>query len=144
MFIALHDEKRGPIGSTFPGYMITGGNATVYVSDMDRAIDFYVNLLGLKLGRRFGNHWAQIEVGQSLVIGLHPRSEKGPQPGTSGAISIGLLIDEPIDVIVQRLARKGVRFRGPIVRDEEAGIALAFFGDQDGNDLYLCQVTRSW
>ncbi len=124
--------------------MITGGNATVYVSDMDRAIDFYVNLLGLKLGQRFGNHWAQIEVGQSLVIGLHPRSEKGPQPGTSGAISIGLLIDEPIDDIVQRLGSKGVRFRGPIVPDEEAGIALAFFGDQDGNDLYLCQVTRSW
>ena len=53
--------------------MITGGNATVYVSDMDRAVDFYVNLLGLKLGQRFGNHWAQIEVGQSLVIGLHPK-----------------------------------------------------------------------
>jgi len=124
--------------------MITGGNATVYVSEMDRAVDFYVNLLGLKLGQRFGNHWAQIEAGQSLVIGLHPKSEKGPPPGTRGAISIGLLIDEPIDQVVQRLVAKGVRFRGPVVQDEEAGIAFAFFGDQDGNDLYLCQVTRSW
>ena len=26
--------------------MITGGNATVCVSDMDRAVTFYVNLLG--------------------------------------------------------------------------------------------------
>jgi len=124
--------------------MITGGNATVYVSDMDRAVDFYVNLLGLKLGQRFGNHWAQIEVGQSLVIGLHPKSEKGPQPGARGAISIGLLIDEPIDEVVRRLSRNGVRFRGPVVQDEEAGIALGLFGDQDGNDLYLCEVTRSW
>ena len=131
---------RGNLSMT----MITGGNATVYVSDMDRAVDFYVNVLGLKLGQRFGNHWAQIEIGQSLVIGLHPRSEKGPQPGTSGAISIGLMIDEPIDQVVQLLSAKGVSFRGPVVRDKEAGIALAFFGDQDGNDLYLCQITASW
>jgi catechol 2,3-dioxygenase-like lactoylglutathione lyase family enzyme len=124
--------------------MITGGNATVYVSDMDRAVDFYVNLLGLKLGQRFGNHWAQIEVGHDLVIGLHPKSEKAPVPGTSGAISIGLTIDEPIDQVVQRLSAKGDRFRGPVVQDEKAGIALAFLGDQDGNDLYLCQVTGSW
>lgn len=86
--------------------MITGGNATVYVSDMDRAVDFYVTVLGLKLGQRFGNHWAQIEVGQSLVIGLHPKSEKGPAPGTSGSISIGLLTDEPIEQVVQRLSAK--------------------------------------
>jgi len=58
--------------------MITGGNATVYVSDMNRAVDFYVGLLGLKLAERFGNHWAQIEAGKSLVIGLHPKSEKAP------------------------------------------------------------------
>ena len=123
--------------------MITGGNATVYVSDMNRAVDFYVGLLGLKLAERFGNHWAQIEAGRSLVIGLHPKSEKALPPGTSGAISIGLLIDEPIDQVVQRLGGRGVVFRGPIVKDEEAGIAFAFFGDQDGNDLYLCQVTSS-
>ena len=124
--------------------MITGGNATVFVSDMDRAVAFYVDILGLKLAQRFGNHWAQIEVGRELVIGLHPKSEKAPPPGSSGAISIGLTIDEPIDQVVQRLAEKGVRFRGPVVQDEQAGIALAFFGDQDGNDLYLCQVTKSW
>jgi len=124
--------------------MITGGIATVYVSDMDRAVDFYVKLLGLKLRQRFGNHWAEIEAGQSLVIGLHPQSVKGPPPGTKGAISIGLTIDEPIDQVTQRLGERGVKFRGPVVKDEEAGIAFAFFGDQDGNDLYLCQVTSSW
>ena len=123
--------------------MITGGNATVYVSDMDRAVAFYVNLLGLKLGRRSGNYWAEVEAGQGLVIGLHPKSEAAPQPGTSGAISIGLLIDEPIDQVVRRLGGQGVHFRGPVVQDEKAGIALAFFGDQDGNDLYFCQMTRS-
>ncbi len=124
--------------------MITGGNATVYVSDMDRAVAFYVETLGLKLQQRAGNHWAQIQAGPSLTIGLHPKSAHGPAPGTSGAISIGLTIDEPMEKAVEVLTTKGVRFRGPIVKDEEGGIALAYFGDPDGNDLYLCQVTRSW
>jgi catechol 2,3-dioxygenase-like lactoylglutathione lyase family enzyme len=124
--------------------MITGGNVTVYVSDMDRAVAFYVNQLGLKLSQRFGNHWAEIKVGDCLVIGLHPKSDKGPAPGTRGAMSIGLTVDEPIDQVVERLSANGVQFRGPVVRDEKAGLSLAFLGDQDGNDLYLCEVTKAW
>jgi len=124
--------------------MITGGNVTVYVSDMDRAVAFYVDLLGLKLGQRFGNHWAEIHVGETLVIGLHPKTDKGPAPGTRGAMSIGLTIDEPIDQVVQRLGAKGVRFHGPVVRDEKAGLSFAFLGDQDGNGIYLCEVAKSW
>jgi catechol 2,3-dioxygenase-like lactoylglutathione lyase family enzyme len=124
--------------------MITGGNATIYVSDMDRAVRFYVDVLGLKLARRYGNHWAEIQAGPSLVLGLHPRSDKGPQPGTSGSISIGLTIDEPIDDLVASLTTQGVRFRGPVVQDANGGLSLAFFGDPDGNDLYLCQLTRAW
>jgi len=124
--------------------MITGGNATVYVSDMDRAVTFYAETLGLTLKQRWGNHWAAIQAGAGLSIGLHPKSDRAPAPGTRGAISIGLSIDEPIEEAVRRLAAAGVRFRGPVVQDEEAGIALAFFGDPDGNDLYLCQVTRAY
>jgi len=121
--------------------MITGGYATVYITDMDRAVAFYVDVLALKLEQRFGNHWAEVRAGDNLLIGLHPKTDHAPAPGTSGAISIGLAINEAIDGVVRRLSAKGVRFRGPVVRDEKAGIALAFFGDQDGNDLYLCQMT---
>jgi len=124
--------------------MFTGGNVTVYVSDMDRAVSFYVDQLGLKLGQRFGNHWAEIRVGETLVIGLHPKSDMAPPPGTRGAMSIGLTVDEPIDQVVERLRAKGVPFRGPVVRDEKAGLSFAFLGDPDGNDIYLCEVTKSW
>lgn len=123
--------------------MITGGNATIFVSDMSRAVTFYVDVLGLTLARRFGDHWAEIQVGSSLVLGLHPRSENAPPPGTCGSISVGLNVEEPIDDVVARLQALGVRFRGPVVRDAEGGVALAFFGDPDGNDLYLCQVENS-
>ena len=90
--------------------MVTGGNATVYVSNMDVAVRFYSEILGLKLINRYGNFWATVRAGESLTLGLHPRSEKWPAPGTKGSIQIGLEIDEPIDQAVQRLTSAGVKF----------------------------------
>ena len=53
--------------------MFSNGNATIFVSDMDRSVNFYTKILGLKLAQRFGNHWASVEAGK-LTIGLHPAS----------------------------------------------------------------------
>ena len=36
-------------------------NVTVMVADMERSIQFYTQALGLPLGFRAGNEWAQIE-----------------------------------------------------------------------------------
>src|SRR5262245_19357527 len=121
--------------------MVTGGNATVIVSDMDRAVRFYTEALGLKLTNRFGNHWATVDAGKGLTIGLHPASGNYPPPGTRGAIMLGLEIDESIDVAVRRLAKHGVSITSPIVR-AEAG-AFACFEDPDGNAIYLWEVNPS-
>ena len=60
--------------------MITGGTATIYVSNMDNAIRFYTEVLGLKLTNRFANHWATVQAGKTLVIGLHPWSRSTHRP----------------------------------------------------------------
>ena len=60
--------------------MVTGGNATIIVSNMDRAVQFYTEVLGLKLTNRFGDHWATVDAGKGLTIGLHPPSNKYPHP----------------------------------------------------------------
>ena len=72
--------------------MLYGGNATVYVSNMDQAVRFYTEVLGLELTNRFGNHWATVRAGKSLVIGLHPWKESAPAPGTKGSVQIGLVL----------------------------------------------------
>lgn len=120
--------------------MVTGGNATVMVSDMDRAVHFYTEVLGLKLTNRFGDHWATVEAGKGLTIGLHPASPKYPAPGTKGGMMLGMEIDEPIEQAVTRLTGKGVRMSGPIVRDEPG--AFVSFEDPDGNPIYLWEVNR--
>lgn len=117
--------------------MLRTAVATVYVSDMDRAVRFYTELLGLRLMRRVGNEWAEVDAGGGFTIGLHPHhgNPHTPPPGAHGSISIGFELNEPLDEVVAALKSRGARFHGPIVNDDP--VRLAFFGDPDGNALYL-------
>ena len=116
--------------------MIHGGNATIYVSNMDDAIRFYTEVLGLKLTNRYGDHWATVQAGKSLLIGLHPWKQNVPKPGTNGSVQIGLVLspDVPIDAYAERLRRHGVKVSGII--ESEAGNYINFV-DQDGNPIYV-------
>ena len=120
--------------------MISGGNATVLVSNMDRAIRFYTDVLGLRLLNRFGDHWATVSAGTGLTIGLHPASEKYAAPGTKGGIMVGLEIDEPIEALMAQLKDKGVQFTGAVV--EETAGKFIHLEDPDGNEMYLWEVRR--
>ena len=117
--------------------MIKSGSVNVYVSDLNRAIKFYTDTLDMKLVFNAAGHYAQIAAGGGLMIGLHPASPKAPKPGTRGAISIGFAPDRPIDQAVAELTKRGVAFQGPIMEDPP--VRLAFFGDPDGNELYLVE-----
>jgi catechol 2,3-dioxygenase-like lactoylglutathione lyase family enzyme len=121
--------------------MIQSITATIYVSDMDRAVDFYTQILGLPLAGRWGNEFASIDLGKGVAIGLHPsKSPHSPKPGTGGAIQIGFAVDRPLDEVVNELQSRGVVFRGPIVDDGQ--VKIASFGDPDGNALYLAEVIK--
>jgi catechol 2,3-dioxygenase-like lactoylglutathione lyase family enzyme len=118
--------------------MIAGGNATVFVSNMDKAVHFYTEVLGLRLAERYGDHWATVDAGRGFTIGLHPASPKYPAPGTKGGMALGLEVDSPIEGVVQKLKGKGVRFTGEIIR-EQAG-SFAHLEDSDGTSIYLWET----
>ena len=120
--------------------VIRGGNATIFVADMDRAVSFYTETLGLRLTFRAGNHWASIDAGDGFQLGLHPAGPGSAAAGTRGAITVGLAVDESIEDVVARLQRLGVGFRGPV--DDEGQLKLAYFTDPDGNELYLAEARR--
>ena len=121
--------------------MIQGGIATVMVSNFDRAVDFYSNTLNLKLVCRAGNEWAEVDAG-GFKIGLHLEGH-GPKAGTPGAVSIGFNLTVSIEKAVAALKDRGVIFRGDILDNEKDPVKLAFFGDPDGNSLYLCEQKKS-
>jgi len=121
--------------------MFSGGNVTVYVANMDRAVRFYSETLGLKLAYRFGDHWASIEAGTGLTIGLHPASKENTA-GRKGSMAIGLQLKGSIRDAVSTLTAKGVRFQGEVVNEGKAGSFIGF-EDPDGNQLYLAELNWS-
>jgi catechol 2,3-dioxygenase-like lactoylglutathione lyase family enzyme len=120
--------------------MFAAGNVTVIVSNMDASVRFYTEVLGLKLQYRFGDHWASVEAGKGLTIGLHPASEHSTA-GRKGSMSIGLELSGSIHDAMRTLEGKGVKFEG-IVNEGKAGSFVAF-EDPDGNPLYLAQLSWS-
>ena len=120
--------------------MYSSGNVTVYVSNMDQAVRFYSEVLGLKLVYRFGDHWASVEVGKGLTIGLHPASNENPA-GRKGSMAIGLELTGSIQEAIRKLEGKGVKFQS-IVNEGKAGLFVGF-EDPDGNQLYLAELKWS-
>lgn len=117
--------------------LISGAIPTVYVADLDRAIAFYTETLGLSLFMRAENEYASIDAGRGSYLGLHPSGPHSPKAGTPGSIQVSFGVAGPIDGVVEELTRRGVRFRGPVISD--GPVKLAFFTDPDGNELYLCE-----
>ena len=113
--------------------MVTGGNATVFITEMERALAFYSEVLGMKVASHFGNDWATVESG-GFTVGLHPKDPKQPEPGTHGAVMVGLTVDD-IEAARVKLVDGGALEVGPVVRG--SGGAFVHFHDPDGNALYL-------
>jgi len=133
---SLVDDKEGD-SAAVGGEMFSSGNVTVYVSNMDVAVRFYSETLGLKLAYRFGDHWAAVEAGRGLTIGLHPASVESPA-GRKGSMAIGLELTDPLKDAMTALEAKGVRFLNR-VNEAKAG-SFAYFEDPDGNPLYLAEL----
>ncbi len=143
--LLLEDGRPGDPaqpGAGSPPRALRGGNASVYISDMDRAVAFYTEALGLPLKTRIGGEWAEIDAGEGLVIGLHPaRPPETPPPGAAGAINIELRVTKPLEEVVAELEGRGVTFNGPILNYEN--VRLASLSDPDGNALLLAQVLHT-
>ncbi len=117
--------------------MYATGNVTVYVSDMNRAVQFYSETLGLRLLYRFGDHWASLQAGNGLTIGLHPASAENPA-GRKGSMSIGLELSGKMEDATRELGARGVRFTSQS-NEGKAG-KFTGFEDPDGNQLYLAEL----
>jgi len=110
------------------------GNVTVMVSEMNSAIQFYVEKLGLTLKVRYSDQFAQV-VAPGLTIALHPADRQGRRSGRSEGLSIGLRVDN-LERTMKDLEGKGLKF-SPVV--EDGPVRLASFKDPDGNPLYLAE-----
>ena len=129
------DDKDRHAASGADQRLLSGGHAIVYVSDMDAAIHFYTDTLGLNLTNRFENHFATVEIGRSLVLGIHPPTPRTPIPGAKGSVTLSLVVDEPLDAVLARLSQRGVRMTGHAEPGRWVDIE-----DLDGNVITLWEA----
>ena len=104
------------------------GYAIHFVADMDRAVAFYRDTVGLQL--KFASPgWSEFSTG-ATTLALHPASDQNP----AGTTHLGLHADS-IAGAYRALTAAGVRFtRQPT---PEHGITLAEFVDSEGARVSL-------
>jgi catechol 2,3-dioxygenase-like lactoylglutathione lyase family enzyme len=102
------------------------------VTDVEKAADFYTNLLGLKVVSRPGNGGINLGLGTSF-LGLY----KLPNPGTVNHFCIGVDDFDP-DAIAAKLTARGIKARvdrNPANRT--SGGDQLYFTDPDNTNVQL-------
>lgn len=108
-----------------------------WVRDLDRAVAFYRDALGLELTVRHGDEWAELDAG-SIRIGLHGAREAGSVPHGGTAV---FRVDD-LDLAKAALEQRGVRFDDHL--GEVPGLArYASFDDPDGNSMQLIEYAAA-
>lgn len=97
-----------------------------FVADMDRAVAFYRDVLGLNLKFQSPG-WSEFVTG-STTLALHLASEKKP----AGACELGFSVDD-VDAFHREKAAAGVVFTRPPT--DEHGAKLANFLDSEGAEV---------
>jgi lactoylglutathione lyase len=96
-----------------------------FVGDMDRAVAFYRDMMGLSLKFQSPG-WSEFATGET-VLGLHPASEKNP----AGKVEMGFTVPD-LKQFYADLTAKGVKFPMPPTHVEDVGGLLAQFEDSEG------------
>lgn len=140
----MSDGKFGPVA---PGTRI--GHVHLKVADLDRALAFYVGVLGFELMQTYGDQAAFISAGgYHHHIGLNTWESKGgspPPPGTTGLFHTAILYPNRAALAdaLHRLIAAGI----PLDGASDHGVSEALYlrdPDQNGVELYRDRPEAEW
>jgi len=107
------------------------GTVMVAVTDLDRSIEFYRDVLGLEV-EKHSDHWAQADVG-GTNLGLHVAEDVHPTEQ-----SFALIFDvDDVDEICRTVSERGVETADE-PHDEPYG-RIATLRDPDGYPVQILQ-----
>jgi lactoylglutathione lyase len=100
--------------------------AIKFVADMESAVRFYRDALGLSL--RFESpFWSEFDTGET-TLALHPASDENP----AGSVQLGLSVDD-VDRFYDSARAEGLVFTSP--PSDVHGTRIARFRDADGAEI---------
>lgn len=110
----------------------------VWVADLDMAVSFYRDVVGLTLLRREGPGWAEFEAGP-IRLALHATEAPGSERGGGGTAVFRV---DDLDA-----ARWQLRERGAVFDEHDGEVPgfarFATFHDPDGNALQLIEYVSA-
>jgi len=110
------------------------------VSDMDRARDFYGNVLGLtatmdhEIGGHDGVYWVEYEIGEG-TLAISNAWEPSGQNGPTVALEV-----EDFDATMAHLKEAGVTIHADLI--ESPVCCFALIADPDGNSITIHKRTH--
>lgn len=125
------------------------GHVHLKVADLERALEFYVGVLGFELTQRYGRGAAFVSAGgYHHHIGLNTWESRGgsaPAPGTTGLYHVAILYPTRRELAdaLSRLTNAGIQLDG--AADHGVSEAL-YLRDPDGNgvELYWDKPESEW
>lgn len=125
------------------------GHAHLKVSDLERSLAFYCDVLGFELQQRFGREAAFLSAGgYHHHIGLNTWDSRGgppPQRGTTGLFHVAILYPSraALAQALRRLIAAGITLDGAA----DHGVSEALYlrdPDQNGLELYWDRPRDAW
>lgn len=135
-------EYRAPDGTGI-------GHVHLRVADLERALAFYVGVLGFELTQRYGEQAAFVSAGgYHHHIGLNTWASEGGSPppsGHTGLYHLAILYPTRRDLAkaVERLLEAQIRIRGA----SDHGVSQAIYlddPDSNGIELYWDRPSSEW
>jgi lactoylglutathione lyase len=102
-----------------------------FVADMDRAVKFYRDVLGLPLKFQSPG-WSEFVTGET-ALGLHPESQNDP----AGSVQLGFNVTN-LEQFHQEMTARGVKFSMPPTKQDFGGM-LAQFVDSEGGSCSVAE-----
>lgn len=123
--------------------MIAGiDHIVLTTNDLEKCVDFYTRVLGMKL-ERFGEGRVALRFGDQK-FNVHPpgfdAGIKARRP-TSGSLDLCFLADYPLEEVIARLRQHGVAIEeGPVMRTgARFPIRSVYVRDPDGNLIEISE-----
>ena len=107
----------------------------LFVADMDRAVKFYRDTLGLPLKFQSPG-WSEFVTGET-TLALHPASGEHP----AGGVRLGFNVAD-LHAFHKEMTAKGVKFPMPPTKQDFGG-ELAQFADSEGAHVTVAQSPKA-
>jgi predicted enzyme related to lactoylglutathione lyase len=100
--------------------------AIKFVADMDEAVKFHGDVLGLKV--KFESPgWSEFATGET-ILALHPASDKNP----AGTVELGFTVPD-VEAFYRDMSAKGVLFSMPPKKQDFGGVLAQFIDSEDAH-----------